>query len=377
MLRTARPAPLPRRRCHPRVGRVPAGYFGPDLRDQLPAVVGGVLKWVVPANEQRGHAEVHIIEQRLGDRVRRPDQGGGVAAGPAGPGRGRPQRPVVQVALGRGRQQPLRAGVLRLPVRAAPAPVLGRRRPGVLDGLQDAVRPFPGEVLGGAQDRPERHADPGRGAARGGGRGPDRGDLLGGLLERLAPQRERVRVLAADPVGGGGGAAEEQRDAGRPYRPHPGVVALEAVEPAVEAERLRLSPRPPEDLQVLVGPRVPLVLAQVVTVAALLRVVAAGDHVHGHPAAGELVQGGELPRRQGGEHEPGPVRDEQAEPLGVRRDVRGHLGTFRPGRAVADEDAVEARVLVRLGVAAGEVRVQQRAWSAAATPIRRWCGSSR
>ena len=53
--------------------------------------------------------------------------------------------------------------------------------------------------------------------------------------------------------------------------------------------------------------------------------------MHGHPAAGELVQGGELPRREGGEHEAGPVRDEQAEPLGVRRDVRGHLGTFGPG----------------------------------------------
>jgi hypothetical protein len=52
--------------------------------------------------------------------------------------------------------------------------------------------------------------------------------------------------------------------------------------------------------------------------------------VHGHPAAGELVQGGELPRREGGEHEPGPVGDEQAEPLGVRGHVGGDLGAFGP-----------------------------------------------
>jgi hypothetical protein len=137
-------------------------------------------------------------------------------------------------------------------------------------------------------------------------------------------------VLAAHPVGRGGGAAEEQRDAGRAHRPHRRVVALEAVEPAAEADLFRGSPGPPENLQVLVRPRVPLVLGQVVTVTALFRVVAAGDHVHGDPAAGELVQGGELAGRQGREHEPGPVRDEQAEPLRVRRDVGGHLGALRP-----------------------------------------------
>jgi hypothetical protein len=137
-------------------------------------------------------------------------------------------------------------------------------------------------------------------------------------------------VLPANLVGGGGGAAEEQRDAGRARRPHSRLVALEPVELAVVADRLRRRPGLPEDVQVLVGPGVPLILGQVVTVAALLGVVTASDHVHGHPAAGELVQGRELPSRQGGEHEPGPVRDEQAEPFGVRRDMGGHLGAFRP-----------------------------------------------
>ncbi len=84
----------------------------------------------------------------------------------------------------------------------------------LLDGGQDAVGALPRLLLGAAEDRTEGHADPlDVGAPGGGGGGADGGDLLRGLGERLAPQREGVGVLAADPVGGLGGAAEEQRDA--------------------------------------------------------------------------------------------------------------------------------------------------------------------
>ena len=73
-----------------------------------------------------------------------------------------------------------------------------------------------------------------------------------------------------------------------------------------------------DDVEVLVGTGVAVVLGQVVALALLLGVVAAGDDVDRDPAAGELVEGGEALGRPGGEDEAGPVGDEDAEPLGAR-----------------------------------------------------------
>ena len=186
-------------------------------------------------------------------------------------------------------------------------------------------------------------------------------DLLLRLRQRLAPQRVDVGVLAADPVRRRRGAAEVQADPGLLRRLDGRVEVLDLVVPAVVAERLVRGPGLLDDVQVLVGAGVPLVLGQVVAVAALFGVAAAGDDVHGDAAAGELVEGGEGAGGQGGRDEARAVRDEEAEPLGVRGGVGGDLGAVRLRRRVADQHPVEAGVLVGAGEAPDVVRVDDRA----------------
>ncbi|CAM5398976.1 hypothetical protein SANTM175S_10433 [Streptomyces antimycoticus] len=100
-----------------------------------------------------------------------------------------------------------------------------------------------------------------------------------------------------------------------------GVEVLEAVEAAVVSERLLIRPRPLQDLQILIRAGVTVVLAQIVAVPPLLGVAPAADDVHGHPSAGELVEGGERTGGQGGGHEAGPMGHQQPEPLGARGDI--------------------------------------------------------
>ena len=349
----------------PRLVRVPPGDLLADQRQQLAAVVDGVVVRVVAPDQDRGDADVEVVEDRLGDRLGRADERGRVACGAGGGGERGPQRPVVQLALlGRG-EQPLRADVGRLLAAQPPglAAAAGSEVGHVLLGrLQDAVGALPGQLLGRAEDGTEAHADAGGvGAARRLGGGVDRVDLLLRLRQGLAPEGEGVGVLAADPVGGSRGAAEVQPDPRTLGGADLGVEVLDLVVPALVGERLLGGPGLLEDVQVLVGAVVALVLGQVVAVAALLGVAAAGDDVHRDPAAGELVEGGERPRGQGRRDEPRSVRDQEAEPLGVRGGVGGDLGAVGPGGAVADEHPVEPGVLVRPGEAPDVVGVDDRA----------------
>ncbi len=331
----------------------------------MAAVVDRVVQGVVAPDEDGGDADVDVVEDRLGHRLGRADQRGRVAGGAGRGGERGPQRPVVQLALLRCGQQPLRAHVLRAGAAQAPglAAAAGAERAGVLLGRrEDAVGALPGQFLGRAEDRPEAHADAGGvGAARRLGGGVDRVDLLLRLRQRLAPQGVGVGVLAADPVGGGRGAAEVEPDPRTLRGADLGVEVLDLVVAALVGKRLLRGPGLLEDVQVLVGAVVALVLGQVVPVAALLGVAAAGDDVHRDPAAGELVQGGERAGRQRRRDESGAVRDQEAEALGVRGGVGGDLGAVGPGRAVADEHPVEPGVLVRPGEAPHVVGVDDRA----------------
>ena len=74
-----------------------------------------------------------------------------------------------------------------------------------------------------------------------------------------------------------------------------------------------------------------------------------------------LPEGRERPGGQRRGHEPGAVGHQEAEPLGVGGGVRGDLGAVGLGGVVADEDAVEARVLVGPGEAPKLVLVDGRA----------------
>ncbi len=181
--------------------------------------------------------------------------------------------------------------------------------------------PFPGKVLGRAEDRPERHADPRLGPTGLLGGLVYRRDLLGGLGQRLAPQSEHVRMLAADPVGRLRGAAEVQGDVRLLDRTHSGQVVLQLVVPPLVAERFGGRPRLADDVEVLVGAVVAFVLGQVVAVAPLFGVAAAGDDVDGDPAGGEVVEGGEIAGRDRREDHPRPVRDQVPQALGVGRGI--------------------------------------------------------
>ena len=89
--------------------------------------------------------------------------------------------------------------------------------------------------------------------------------------------------------------------------------------------------------------------------------MAAGDDVHRDPAVAELVEGGELAGGERRGDEAGAVRDQEAEPLGVRGGVRRDLGAVGLRGRVADQHPVESGVLVGADEPPGVVLVDDRA----------------
>jgi biotin synthase len=87
-------------------------------------------------------------------------------------------------------------------------------------------------------------------------------------------------------------------------------------------------------------------VAEVVAVAALVGIAAPGDHVQRKPAARELVEGGELARRDRRRDEARPMREQDSESLRVGEDVGRHHEAVGGVRVVADQDAIEAGLLV-------------------------------
>jgi len=83
-----------------------------------------------------------------------------------------------------------------------------------------------------------------------------------------------------------------------------------------------------------------------IAVALLLDVTAARDDVERDATASDVVERGGLARRERGRHESRAVGDEIPEARRDRRGVGRHHEAVRAGRAVADQHAVEAAVLV-------------------------------
>jgi hypothetical protein len=84
-----------------------------------------------------------------------------------------------------------------------------------------------------------------------------------------------------------------------------GVEVLDLVMRPGVVERRRSGPGFDEHIQVVVGAGVALVLVDVVAVAPLLGVVAAGDDVHRHAPVREVVQSGQRPGSQRRATKPG------------------------------------------------------------------------
>ena len=180
------------------------------------------------------------------------------------------------------------------------------------------------------------------------------------LRVRFAPQRIDIGMLAGDRDRRIRGAAEIDRNARLLHAAHRGRGAGEPVVLAGVIHRAGLGPDALEDVHVLVGARIAFVLRQEVAVALLIRVVAAGDHMDRRATAGDLVQRGEFPRRQRGRHEARAVRDQEAQPLGMRGRCRGKQETIGPVGEIPHQHAVEACLLRRLGEVADVGAVQHR-----------------
>src|SRR5262249_40746991 len=180
-------------------GAIAAGHLASPQRNQLAAVFLGVVQRVEAANQERGDAEVVVVEERLGDLLRRADEGRRVAGSGYHSGDRRPEPLVVH--LGPSREVDQTAGPYRV----------GKWRRAI-SLLRDHLREdlaglVPGLVLGGRDDRPQRHADARRAAPLGSGRS-HRGDPLADFGQRLAPQHVDVAMLRADLVGRAGSSAE-------------------------------------------------------------------------------------------------------------------------------------------------------------------------
>ncbi|MNS57044.1 hypothetical protein D3C72_899200 [compost metagenome] len=107
-------------------------------------------------------------------------------------------------------------------------------------------------------------------------------------------------------------------------------------------ERLIAAPDLLHHRQVLGGACITLVVGKKITVALLVFVGAATDHVYRQPSFAELVQGRQLPGRNGRRDETGTVRKHHPQALGVVQHVRGNLIVVRPGGKAADQQAIKA-----------------------------------
>jgi hypothetical protein len=141
---------------------------------------------------------------------------------------------------------------------------------------------------------------------------------------------------------------------------HLGVGPVEPIELAVVVDRSIGRPQFAEDFQVLVGTPIPLVVVEVVAVALLLGVAAAGDDVHSEAAGAELVEGGQLAGGHRGRNEPRAVSQQYPKVFGVGEGIGGDDETVGAGRVIADQDAVEAGLFVDLSQAPGVGDVDHR-----------------
>ncbi|GJE23154.1 hypothetical protein JHFBIEKO_3615 [Methylobacterium mesophilicum] len=187
---------------------------------------------------------------------------------------------------------------------------------------------------------------------------PDPPDQLPDLGLGLAPQGVGVGVAARHRQGRRRGAAEINRDG--VDRLHLGEAPLNPVERPRVVERRRGGPALAGDVQELLGAGVALVLGEVVAVLGQLPVVAAADHVDRDPAAGELVEGRELPGRHGRRREAGPVGDHQPKPLGDCGDLSGEQQGVRRRGVERHQHPVEPAPFMRLGQQLQVVPVDRR-----------------
>ena len=268
-----------------------AGGAGADEADEA-AVAVGVGQRLEPADQQRADAEVHVVEQRLGDLLVAADERRGVAGRAGHLGDRGPQALVVDVALGGVLEQPLRAR-RRSCCRAPNVRRVVSQRCSVLARIASARAQASSSVSATIGRRLTLNRGVAAVRRRG---GPDLADPLADAVERLAPERVDVGVLAADPD-----RRPRTRRRSTPGSGWPGGPTTSRPSPGRSRPRGRTgspTPTPGAPRQEVVGAGVAGGLVGEVAVALLVGVVAAGDHVHRHPARVEGVEGGVRARGQ-------------------------------------------------------------------------------
>ena len=124
------------------------------------------------------------------------------------------------------------------------------------------------------------------------------------------------------------------------------VGAAGAVELALMVERRRLGPGAAQQVDVFGGAAIARFVVGPVAVLGLVGVAAARDDVHRQPPAAQLVEGRQFAGGERRRDEAGPVRQQEAEPLGHRRGVRPDHESVGRIREIADQHAVEPGPLV-------------------------------
>jgi len=175
--------------------------------------------------------------------------------------------------------------------------------------------------------------------------------------KRLAPECVHVAVLGGHRGGRARRAAEVERDGAGLERLDLRERLGEPVELARVIERLGRRPHAAQHVQIFVGAAIARVVVEPVAVTRLLGIAAARDDVQSDATVRHVVQRGRSACGQRGRHEAGPVRDEVAQPLGVRGSIPRHRKPLGRRRGVPDEHAVEAGLLVSLGEGAQPLRV--------------------
>lgn len=329
----------------------------PHQRQQVAAIIGGVIQRIEAADQEGGDAECVIVQQRFRDLLRGANQRGGI-----GPGTDRrrdlgPQALVPDLAARGGFQQAHGANAFGF--RIEPANAVAAQ---VANALDDSVGPLPGGFLGGGQHGAHGQAEadtvrlpPGPHAS-----GPHTGDRVPRLIQGFPPERIDIRVFGGEFDGDVRRATEIDRNMRLLQRLDPRERVFHLIIGALVVERRVSGPGPTQQPDILVGPAVAFLVVQEVAVASLLDAIATGDDVDAASPTGEHVECGEQTSRVGGRDEAGAVGDHKAQGLGVLGGMGCHQHRIGVGGVVGDQHPVEAGSLMRLGEARDVVRIDDR-----------------
>src|ERR1700722_9490587 len=358
--------------------RVPLRRAIANERNQLLAELDGVGQGVETLEQQGRNANVVVAQHRFSDVLRCTDQRRGVTRGTGQVGDFHPESFVVDVLVGGHLDQTLATNGRR----AAEVAVDRERRvtltpeslgrlsasfgaflrefdpPGGL--LSDPLCLVPRLLFGPGEDRPKREAVT-----------KSTADLRRGLVDRrhprghglawFSPERVDVGLFGTHLDGRTGRTGEVERNAHRSQWLDRTERAFVAVELTVEVERSVLAPELTYDGHHFARTPIPGVVRDEVSLTTLIGLVATRDEVDGDAAAARQVI-----ERCGhpGEHD----RLDETRPLGHHdfQALRAVEHRARDGpafwshRAVADQYAVEIRVLVRSGDGDEIVRIDDR-----------------